>query len=282
MADPDHLFLRGVRAVSTESSRLVSSSKYLNSGRLHEWGAMISLRRNGSDFPAPAELVELVEILDSIRDYDYIEQLFTKEQASNPRLDAWLGEAYMSPPSTVQDFARYPTGSPGGIRHAQFVGRFQTQIIRDQWEPPRSQFDFYHRREVQNHDLEHILLGASVDALGELPPSWFRMANVPRFINDQELVGELLAYKIFASSRFTTRTMLHYPQVWSYCADAIHRGMTAGWASGPLFMQKLEPILELPLQEARVALGLHSVVDAMRRRPACFGRRRGWHHRRWL
>ena len=52
--------LRGVAPVGTDSSLLVSSSRYLNHARLREWLAMICLRRNGPDFPPQAEMYEFV------------------------------------------------------------------------------------------------------------------------------------------------------------------------------------------------------------------------------
>ena len=52
--------MRGVVPVGTESSMLVSSSKYLNHPRLREWVAMILLRKNGPDFPAQAEMYEQI------------------------------------------------------------------------------------------------------------------------------------------------------------------------------------------------------------------------------
>jgi ubiquinone biosynthesis protein COQ4 len=261
MKNSDHYFMRGVSTVASTSSLLVSSSKYLNHARLRDWVAMISLRRNGPDFPAPAELVEVIEIMEELRDLDRIEHLFTEERKTNPRLDVWLAESFMSPRTTLDDYARYESGTPGGILYAQFFGKYEVEFTSNQWDPATSQWDFFWRREVQMHDLEHILLGGTVDALGELVPSYFRMTNIPRFIRNQELAGELLAYKIFASMRYVQRTMLHYPQVWTYCLDAINRGVTAGMASGPLFMARLEPVLGLPLDEARAALGLKAVVD---------------------
>lgn len=222
---------------------------------------MASLRRNGPDFPAPAELVEVIDIMAELRDFDRIEHLFTEERKTNPRLDAWLAEAFMSSRTTLDDYAQYPANSPGGILYAQFVGKYEVEFAPDQWNTATSQWDYFWRREVQMHDFEHILLGASVDAFGELVPSYFRMSNLPRFIRNQELVGELLAYKIFASMRYVLRTMLHYPQVWSYCLDAINRGIAAGVASDALFMLKLEPILPLPLDEARAQLGIRNVID---------------------
>lgn len=261
MKNADHYFMRGVSPVATRSSLLVSSSKYLNHARLRDWVAMVSLRKNGTDFPAPAELVEVIEIMEELRDLKRIEQLFTEERRTNPRLDAWLAESFMSPRTTLADYQRYPPDTLGGILYAQFVGRYEVEFASNQWDAATSQWDYFWRREVQMHDLEHILLGATVDAFGELVPSYFRMTNIPRFINNQELAGELLAYKIFASMRYVQRTMLHYPQVWCYCLDAINRGVTAGMVSDALFMTKLEPVLGLSLEQARAALGLRDVVD---------------------
>ncbi len=261
MADDDIYFLRGVKPVATESSRLVSSSKFLNDARLRDCLALIALRRNGPDLPAPAELIELIPILDSLRDFDRIEWLFTEERKTNPRLDAWFAEGYRSPPMTVADYEKFPAGSLGGILYQQFVDKYEVQISPHQWDETKTQYEYYQRRELQMHDLEHILVGGTVDALGELPPSWFRMTNVPKYIGNAELVGELMHYKMFASLRFTARTILHYPEVWQHCTDAIQRGMAAGRASGPLFMQKLERVLHLPLDEARSVLGVRGVVD---------------------
>jgi ubiquinone biosynthesis protein COQ4 len=259
--EQDHYFLRGVSLVATESSLLVSSSRYLNHGRLRDWIAMVCLRRNGADFPAPAELVELLEILEELRDRKKLEQLFREERRVNPQLDAWFDEEYYAPPMTVEDYARYPAGSPGGILYSQFVNKYEVQFVRDQWDKADSQFDYYTRRQIQTHDLEHILTGGTVDALGELVPSWFRMTNVPKFLVDQELACELVIIHILSSLRYTVRTMLHYPWAWMSCADAIHRGLAVGRASEGLFMQKLEPVLGLPLAEARAALGVRGVVD---------------------
>ena len=85
MADIPYL-LRGVMPVSTDSSVLISSSKYLNNPRLREWLAMILLRRNGADMPPQAEMHEFIGILESLRDFDAIERMFTEERKVNPYL----------------------------------------------------------------------------------------------------------------------------------------------------------------------------------------------------
>ena len=48
-------FLGGIRPVTTESSALVSSSKYLNEPAIRDWLALHFLRRNGPDLPTPGD-----------------------------------------------------------------------------------------------------------------------------------------------------------------------------------------------------------------------------------
>ena len=263
MAQMDSIpyLLRGVMPIATDSSLLVSSSKYLNHGRMRDWIAMICLRKNGSDFPPEAELVEGVAILEQLRDVDRIEDLFHQERKINPPLDEWFMEGFTSPPSKVADYQHFSPDTLGGMLFSQFVGRYEIQIIEDQWATPKSQYEFFKLRQVQNHDLEHILTGAGIDGLGELVPSWFRLTNVPKFIRNQELAGELVIVHLIFALRYMVRTLLHYPQVWFHAADAIQRGMLAGRASDALFLEKMEPVLGMPLTEARAALGLREVVD---------------------
>lgn len=261
MSDPVPYILRGVKPVQTNSSLLVSSSKYLNSARMRDWLAMISLRRNGPDFPLPAELHEMVVLLRELQDADRIEELFAKERKINPRLDAWFEEGYYSPQLSASDFRRYPDGTVANILYCQFGDQYEAELTSEQWKPAETQYEFYRRRQVQTHDLEHVLTGGGIDALGELVPAYFRMANLPRFINDQELAGELLVIHVFATLRYTVRTMLHYPQVWTYTLDAVQRGIAGGNASDAFFLQKLEPLLGMSLSDARDAIGIRGVVD---------------------
>jgi ubiquinone biosynthesis protein COQ4 len=250
-----------VDTAAIPASILTSSSRYLNDVRLRAWTATICLRRNGPDLLPVPEIRQMVSLLAELQDHDRIEALFTAERRRNPRLDRWFDEGYYSPRSEVSDYRDYPPGSLGNALLNQFGQDYKPQISDDQWDKPRSQYEFYRRRQVQMHDLEHILTGGGIDALGELVPSYFRMANTPRFIVDQELAGELCIIHILGALRYTVRTMLHYPQVWTHCLDAIHRGIRAGTTSDWFFIQKLEPCLAMPLAEARHALGVRDVID---------------------
>ena len=251
--------LRGVVPVETDSSVLISSSKYLNNARLREWLAMICLRKNGADMPPQAEMHEFLGILDSLRDYDAIEEMFTQERKVNPDLDAWFSEGFIST-YAIQDFKDYVPGSLGGIFYEQMTsGDYEIQITP--WREPKTQLEYYNLRSGQTHDFEHILCGGGFNFMGELVPYWYRLTNVPNFMKNPELAAEVNMIQIFGSLRYTVRTMLHYPHVWPTCVNAIQRGMKVGQESEALFLKTLEPVFHLPLTEARAALGVRGVVD---------------------
>ena len=268
MTDDIPYLFRGVMPVETPSSVLVSSSKYLNNPRLREWLAMILLRKNGPDLPPPAEMYEFLGILDELRDYDRVEQMFTDERKVNPELDAWFAEGFHST-YAIDDFRQYEPGTLGGIFYSWITeGNYEIQITP--WQEPRTQMEFYNLRSGQTHDFEHILCGGGFNFMGELVPYWYRLTNVFKFIRNPELAAEVSMIQIFGSLRYTVRTILHYPQVWPTCVDAIQRGMKVGQESDALFMKKLETAFHLPLQEARAALGVRGAVDVDTSREGAF------------
>ncbi|MDE2436909.1 MAG: hypothetical protein KGM49_11675 [Sphingomonadales bacterium] len=250
---------RGWVPVETPSSVLVSSSKYLNNAALRDWLAMILLRRNGADMPPQAEMYQLLPILDSLRDHARIEALFTEERRTNPQLDAWFADGFVSR-YTIGDFADHAPGTLGGIFHRQMTqGNYEIQIVP--WTEPRTQLEFFNLRSGQTHDFEHILCGGGFNFMGELVPFWYRLTNVFKFIRNPELAAELSVLSIFGSLRYTVRTLLHYPQVWPTCVNAIQRGMKVGQESDALFLARIEDFLHLPLAEARRAMGVRGAID---------------------
>ena len=90
---------RGVNLLGTDSSVLVSSSKYLNSPRLREWIAFIALKKNGPDFPPAAEMYQLLPILNELRDFDQLLRL--TERCGLPELQRRYSFAALEPGSLV-------------------------------------------------------------------------------------------------------------------------------------------------------------------------------------
>ncbi len=267
MAEDSYL-ARGVMPIGTESSVLVSSSKYLNNPRLRDWLVMIMLRKNGPDMPPPAEMYALLPILDELRDHARIEEMFAAERKVNPLLDDWFTEGFIST-YQIEDFKDYDPGTLGGIFYKQMTaGNYEIQIVP--FAEPKSQLEFYNLRSGQTHDLEHILTGGGFNFMGELVPYWYRLTNVPRFFQDKHLATEVNLIQIFGSMRYTSRTALHYPEVWSTAIECIQRGIKVGQESDALFLKKIEDAFHLPLAEARAALGVRGAVDVDTEREGAF------------
>ncbi|WP_088311349.1 hypothetical protein [Novosphingobium sp. B 225] len=258
MADDAYLY-QGVNQQQTISSVLVSSSKYLNSPKLRDWVARSQLKKGGLDFPGPAEMYELLPILDELRDFDRIEALFTEERRTNPRLDQWIGEGFVSS-YKLDAMADLPADSIGGTLYAACkAGNYGLQIVP--WTQPKTQFQFFNMRAGQTHDFEHILCGGGFNYLGELLPYWMRLSNIHRYVQNEELVGELNLLSIFGMTRILTRSVLHYPAIWPKVIQCIEHGLAIGRASEPLWMAKFEDVWHLSVAEARTALGVVGAVD---------------------
>lgn len=245
--------MRGIRQLTTDSSVLVSSSKYLNDPRLRDWVATHMLRRSGQDRPSPSDSAILVQMLREIQDLGRIEALFTEELKKNPRLDAWFKEGFSST-FTKEDLGRCPPGSIGRTFFEYLDERgFQVDLV-PRFEP-KTQFEYWSLRSGQQHDLEHIIGGVGFDYIGELVPYWMRLTNVFKHLSP-ELAGELMVFSVLGATRIMTRSMLHYPMTWPTCVEAMNHGIRIGKASEPIWMFKYEDVLHLPLEEARAKLGV--------------------------
>jgi ubiquinone biosynthesis protein COQ4 len=266
--------LRGVQQVTTQSSVLVSSSKYLNNAKLRDWMAMIALKRNGADVPAQAEMYELVGIIDSLQDYDEIESMLTEERKVNPALDAWFNAGHISDftPESLQD---YPEGSLGQVFYRDVIQANFDLVIYERPKPV-TQYDYFRYRSGQVHDLEHILTGGDFNYMGELVPNWARITSVFKHFQNPKLAGEVSIISFCSILRYTIRTMFNYAEVWPVAQDAIERGMRVGRESGPFFLAKHEDFMHLPLEEARAAMGIRGALTvdttvASRRWAECDG-----------
>ena len=250
---------RGVNLLGTDSSVLVSSSKYLNHPKLREWIAFIALKKNGPDFPPAAEMHQLLTFIDELRDFDHIEHMMTEERKVNPRFDAWFNEWHVSN-YTIEDLKDCAPGTVGGIYYKTATeGNYEIQIVPDY--KPQTQWQYYSLRSGQTHDYEHILTGGGFNYMGELIPYWFRLATIHTHIQNKELAGEMSVLSILGTTRYVIRTMLHYPQIWECALECIQQGIRIGRESDPFWMAKMEDVWHVPLEEARGKLGVRGARD---------------------
>ena len=174
---------RGVKQLGTESSVLVSSSKYLNHPRLREWIAFIALKKNGPDFPPAAEMYQLLSFIDEV----------------NPAFDQWFAEGWISD-YQIDDLKDCAPGTVGGIYYKIATeGNYDIQIVPNF--QPKTQWQYYSLRSGQTHDYEHILTGGGFNYMGELVPYWFRLATIHTHIQNPELAGEMSVLSILGTMR---------------------------------------------------------------------------------
>jgi|TARA_R100000501_G_scaffold17919_1_gene34962 ubiquinone biosynthesis protein Coq4 len=251
--------MKGIQQIETDSSTLVSSSKYLNDPRLRDWVSTHLLRRNGPDVPTPSDSIKLVMIMREIQDVDHINALFAAEREKNPALDAWFKEGFSST-FEREDLAGYAEGTVGGTFYNQLKQNDLEVEIVPRFEP-KDDFEYFQLRAGQTHDLEHIMGAGGFDFIGELVPYYMRLTNL--FVHmSPELAGELSAFSIFGSTRILTRAVLHYPETWLSVLDAVERGSKVGRESEPLYLMRYEDVFDLPIEEAREKLGVRGAREA--------------------
>jgi ubiquinone biosynthesis protein Coq4 len=257
MDETPYLF-QGIKLFTTESSVLISSSRYLNHPALREWMATELLRRNGPDVPTPAGAYRLSFIIKEIQDFAAIDRLFEQERRRFPELDRFLSQRFVST-YTKEDLANLPSDSVGGLYYKQLLDRNYRIDIVPVYEP-KGHYDYWLLRSGQVHDWEHIITHGGFDSLGEVTTGFARLENVYRHFS-AELAGELTVMQFLLSLRFLTRMGLHYPAVWHEMWAAADRGRRTGKASDPYVLTRYEDVLPLTPAEARKVLGVRDVDD---------------------
>src|SRR5579871_5815371 len=106
--------LRGITRMTTASSTLISSSRYLNSPAMREWVAQELLRKNGPDLPTPSGAFKLSFIIKEMQDYGKISAMMEEERKRFPELDRFLRDRFVSTYS-AEDLSKYPPDSVAGL-----------------------------------------------------------------------------------------------------------------------------------------------------------------------
>jgi len=263
VVDDTHKYVgAGRKDVTTESSILVSSSKYLNNPLIRGSLPNFMLRKNSPELRTEADhTLGLYEGFEQVRDHQRIEELITAERKKNPAFDAWHEESFLST-WTNEDFAKYPAGSVGGIMYRQIRDfGFDISLGRTKdSKKPETQYEYMLVRGGQIHDLEHIVLGSSFDSIGELTPYFTRLANYQKHFSP-ELAQVLNDYMIFGALRIFVRSGLHYPETFAAALECTELGIRIGQASDLYCMAKYEDLLGLPPVDVRRELGIREVVD---------------------
>lgn len=250
--------MKGVSRPTSESSILLSSSKYLNDARVRDAIALRMLGRTGRDLPSTYSLPALFEALGAVEDPEEIQQLFDEEKKINPAFAKWLSERYLSTMDR-DDFRDYPPETVGGIYYRYLYDRqFEPNII--ELREPESDMEYWAIRSSQIHDIfEHILAAAPFDIINEMVPTAMKITNTHKHLSPK-LAGKLTIINSTLLTGQLMRTTLHYPECMQAIVERMERGLLIGRTSEPYFMLKYEDILHLTPEAAREAIGMRNVL----------------------
>jgi ubiquinone biosynthesis protein COQ4 len=249
--------MRGRRMVTTESSVLISSSKYLNDARVREWVVSQNLRKAGDDVPLTYGIPSLIQAIRELQDHERIEVLFNEARKEWPELDRWLDERYLAN-LKKEDLAGYAPDTVGGVFH-NYLTKQDLQIDIIPTFEPKSAFEYFFLRGVQIHDFMHILGGVGFDYISETIPAFMKFGNLFRWFAP-ELAGLLNVQNTLLVMPGMTRTLLHYPASFMAKWKLAQQGMLIGASSDALFLPRYEDHLDLTPAQAREKFGVRNVI----------------------
>ncbi len=250
--------MRGRRPVATDSSVLVSSSKFLNDIRIREWVESQNLRKSDDDVPLTYGIPSLIQAMRELQDHARIETLFDEARREWPELDRWLDERFLAR-LKKEDLAGYPADSVGGVFNRYLVAQDLEIDIIPTFEP-RSAFEYFFLRGVQIHDFMHILGGVGFDYISETVPAFMKFGNLFHWFGP-ELAGLLNIQNTFLVMPGMTRTLLHYPGSFPARWKLAQYGMQVGATSDALFLPRYEDHLDLTPAQMRERFGIRNTQE---------------------
>lgn len=248
-------FNGAIKSVSTESSVLISSSRYLNNAELRHLIGQEMLRRNGPDMPATAFIPEVAQQLMMLEDYPRIMALFEKEKARLPLFRQWCDNRLLS--DFKKDEVRHC--APGTLGAALFNwmenSGYELDLFYREIEVVND-LTFYLRQAALNHDIEHMVTGFGPNHGGE---SALLNANLhSRSIYfHPELAGFFNRIQVYLRSKTAMKDVLHYPAALVIQLEAEHMGSIQGrnWKY-PIMLAEWRKMVDWQMADIREELNI--------------------------
>lgn len=263
IGDADRAYFNGgIKTVTTDSSVLVSSSRYLNHGPLRALIAQEMLRRNGPDMPNTAYIPEVAAILHELEDMPRIIELFEMEKARLPQFAKWLADRHLAN-FTIAELAECKPGTLGAAIHDFMVNSgyqldlfFQeVQVVND--------FTFYLRQTALTHDIEHMVTGFGPNHGGEVALLTANMHAKARYFHP-ELSAFFSRIATYLKAKTIMKDGLHYPEAMVLNLEAEYRGAEQGrnWKY-PLMLVDWRAYTDWQINDIRKELNITPVEEGL-------------------
>lgn len=253
-------FNGAIRKVETESSVLVSSSKYLNSAELRGLVTQEMLRRNGPDLPNTAYIPEVAQALMMLEDFPRLMQLFEEEKARLPRFREWCDKRALA--NFRKDEVAYcKPGTLGAAIHDFMVNSgYELDIFYREIEVVND-FTFYLRQAALTHDIDHMVTGFGPNHGGEVALLTATMHSKARYFHP-ELAAFFNRIPTYLKAKTIMKDGLHYPEAAALNLEAEFRGAEQGrnWAY-PIMLAPWREWIDRPIAEIRADLNITPVPE---------------------
>lgn len=256
----DYEYFNGsIRKIESESSVLVSSSKYLDNAPLRALIAQEMLRRNGADLPNTAYIPQVAQILHELEDMPTIMRLFEEEKQRIPEFRRWLTDRKLSD-FKAEQVKHCKPGTLGAVIYDFLAHSGYNNDVFFQGMKVDSDYTFYLKERAFTHDIEHMITGFETNHAGEIA---LLTANMYAFYNyfQPELAAYFNRISTYLRAKSYMKSGLHYPQSFKVMLDAERIGMEQGskWKM-PLMMVPWRDMVDRPLAEIREELGIVDVL----------------------
>lgn len=247
-----------IRQITTESSVLISSSKYLNNAELRSLIAQEMLRRNGPDLPNTAYIPEVAQILMQLEDYGRIMALFEQEKARLPKFREWLEKRALADfkKDEVKDCA---PGTLGAALYDFMVNSgYELDIFYREIEVVND-LTYYLRQTALTHDIEHLVSGFGPNHGGEVALINANMHAKALYFHP-ELASFFNRVQTYLKSKTIMKDGLYYPEAYVLNLEAEYQGAVQGrnWKY-PLMIADWRGMVDWQIADIREELGITPV-----------------------
>ena len=256
VSDADFAYYNGSGpAITTESSTLISSSKYLNHPELRTLIAQEMLRRNGNDLPNTAYIPNVVKIMMELEDWPRIFELFEEEKARLPEFKAWLDGRKVS----LFTREELEGAKPGTLRAVIYDFVVHSGYNMDhfyQGMEIKTDFDFYMKERTHTHDIEHMITGFETDHCGEIALLAANSRALYKFFKP-ELAAFFNRTSAYLKAKTIMKSGLFYPECAAEEMNAEDIGAAQGRAwKHPLFLIPYRDMLDWQVKDIREEYGI--------------------------
>jgi ubiquinone biosynthesis protein COQ4 len=253
-------FNGAMKKIETESSVLVSSSKYLNNAELRNLIAQEFLRRNGADMPGTAFIPEVAQMLMMLEDFGRIMELFEEEKARLPQFKAWCDKRALCDfkKDEVKDAA---PGTLGAALHDFMVNSGYELDIFYQEIQVVNDLTFYLRQTALTHDIDHMVTGFGPNHGGELALLNANMHSKARYFHP-ELAAFFNRVATYLKAKTIMKDGLHYPEAMALNLEAEYQGavQARSWKY-PIMLADWRAMVDWQISDIREELGITPVPE---------------------